>query len=111
MLVLFQYVFQAFSMMKTYVIQQHVHLFTFKTFHNFDKDGNLYVADPGNNRIRKITPAGKVITLAGDGTVGCVDATGTTARFNGPHGVAVDKNGNVYVADTFNCRIRKIVQE
>ena len=73
-----------------------------------DGAGNLYVADTGNNAIRKITPQGVVSTLAGDGEAGTRDGVGSGARFNGPLGVAVDKAGVVYVADTYNDRIRKI---
>jgi hypothetical protein len=73
-----------------------------------DSAGNVYVADDGNNRIRKITPAGVVSTFAGQTTAGAFDATGTNATFNAPNGVAVDSSGNVYVADTISNRIRKI---
>ena len=73
-----------------------------------DSSGILYVADTGNHRIRKITSEGVVTTLAGTGTAGHHDATGTEAQFHYPSGVAVDSSGNVYVADRDNNRIRKI---
>ncbi|MFI5180605.1 MAG: PKD domain-containing protein [Thermoanaerobaculia bacterium] len=74
-----------------------------------DGSGNLYVADSGNNTVRKVTPAGVVTTLAGlAGSFGSADGTGSTARFNAPGGVTVDGSGNVWVADTNNQTIRKM---
>lgn len=73
-----------------------------------DLRGNIYVADTGNNAIRRITPEGLVTTLAGDGTNGHRDGPGQTAQFNSPVGVAVDALGNVYVADTYNDCVRQI---
>jgi len=74
----------------------------------FDAAGNLYVADLGNNVIRKITATGVVSTFAGNGTAGYVDGAATVAEFNGPHGIAFDKQGNLYVADRTNSIIREI---
>ncbi|MHB8520044.1 MAG: NHL repeat-containing protein [Limisphaerales bacterium] len=74
-----------------------------------DSAGNVFVADSGNQTIRKVTPAGVVTTVAGlAGGKGSVDGTGTAARFNGPSGVALDSAGNVFVADTVNSTIRKV---
>jgi sugar lactone lactonase YvrE len=77
-----------------------------------DKVGNMFVADTGNQVVRKITSAGVVTTLAGSaGHRGNSDGTGSTARFTDPDGIAVDVAGNAYVADTLNFTIRKITPE
>ena len=77
-----------------------------------DNSGNVFVADGGNDTIRKLTLVGTnwvVTTLAGlAGISGTSDGTGSAARFNGPSGVALDSAGNVYVADTWNFTIRKL---
>ena len=74
-----------------------------------DAAGNVYVADWGNEEIRKITPDGTVPTLAGRGYWGSEDGIGTSAAFFGPTGVAVNAADNVlYVSDTRNNLIRKI---
>jgi sugar lactone lactonase YvrE len=76
-----------------------------------DRLGNLYVADTGNNAIRMVAPDGSVSTLAGGGEPGYLDGVGRAARFDGPVGVAVDREGIVYVADTYNDRIRRIARD
>src|SRR5262249_33989283 len=74
-----------------------------------DKVGNRYTADDNDDTVRKITPDGVVTTIAGAAfQSGYVNGNGGAARFNGPTGVAVDANGNVYVVDDFNQVIRKI---
>ena len=82
------------------------------TFNNpyglaLDAKGNLYVGDVSNHSIRKISVDGKVTTLAG-GRKGFSDRQGELAMFDHPYGVAVDAKNNVYVADSYNNRIRKI---
>lgn len=82
-------------------------------FHNpqgiaVDTNGIVYVADTGNNRIRRIAADGTVTTIAGDGAAGFQDGTGAQARFNAPRSIAVDRQGNLYVADTGNAAVRFI---
>jgi len=75
-----------------------------------DSAGNLYVADTLNHTIRRITPGGAVATVAGTpGASGSADGAGSVARFHGPQGLALDGGGNLYVADTNNDTIRKVV--
>ncbi|MDR1849824.1 MAG: hypothetical protein LBQ75_07275 [Zoogloeaceae bacterium] len=70
--------------------------------------GDLYVVDTANHRILKFTPKGEISTLAGK-EKGFADGEGSEARFNHPHGIVIDAAGNLYVGDTENHRIRKIV--
>jgi sugar lactone lactonase YvrE len=77
-----------------------------------DAAGNVYFTDTRQHTIRRITPAGEVGTIAGaPGTPGAVDGTGTAARFNGPAGIAVGRDGNLYVADTENHTIRRVTPQ
>jgi sugar lactone lactonase YvrE len=75
-----------------------------------DGSGNLYIADYGNNRIRKVTPAGVISTVAGNGTNGYSGDGGPAinASLSSPAGIAVDGQGNLYIADLGNERIRKV---
>ena len=77
-----------------------------------DTSGNLYVADSENDTIRKITPEGVVSTLAGSAeTQGTADGTGSAANFDWPRGIALGTNGNLYIADLGNSRIRMVTPE
>ena len=71
-----------------------------------DAANNIYVADYNNHRIRRITPAGVVTTLAGTGAAGNLNGSFAAAQFNYPCGIAIDEDGNLYVADRVNVDIR-----
>ncbi len=75
-----------------------------------DASGNIYVADASNHKIRKITPAGVVTTLAGSGVPGSANGTGSAASFNYPHGICIDAAGDLYVSESVGNRIRKVTQ-
>lgn len=76
---------------------------------NNDFQGNLFITDYGNNRIRKVSPDGIITTVAGNGTTGFSGDGGlaTAARLSSPYSASSDTQGNVFIADTFNNRIRK----
>ena len=77
-----------------------------------DSAGNIYISDSGNNRIRKVAAAtGIITTVAGNGTPGFSgdNEAATSASINTPHGVAVDSVGNLYISDSGNKRIRKVI--
>lgn len=78
----------------------------------FDGQGNLFVVDGGNNRIRKVT-AGTVSTVAGSGSTAYTGDGGpaTAAQLDQPYGVAVDASGNVFIADMFDNRVREVLSD
>ncbi|GGH14670.1 hypothetical protein FAZ19_07265 [Sphingobacterium alkalisoli] len=82
--------------------------FRHPSFVAVDASGNIFVSDQQNHRIRKITPSGVVTVFAGSGSIGSANGTGTAASFQYPMGLAFDGAGNLYVADAYNHRIRKI---
>jgi sugar lactone lactonase YvrE len=74
-----------------------------------DSEGNVFVVDRYDHTLRKVSPAGEITTLAGEaGSSGSNDGPGSAARFKSPRGVAVDRAGSLFVADTENCTIRKV---
>lgn len=73
-----------------------------------DAQGNIYVSDTYNQRIRRISATKRVTTIAGNDFAGFLDGNGTTAKFNHPSGITMDRQGNLYVPDPYNFRIRKI---
>ncbi|MHB8400419.1 MAG: NHL domain-containing protein [Bacteroidia bacterium] len=84
--------------------------FYYPQYMTFDGTGNLFIADVGNNRIRKINTLGIINTIAGTGVGGYSGDGGqaTAAKFNGPDGVTFDTKGNLYIADYSNNRIRVV---
>jgi sugar lactone lactonase YvrE len=77
-----------------------------------DKEGNIIIADTSNNRIRKLSADGLTVsTIAGSGVTGFKDGPALEAQFDGPIGVALDRKGNIYVADTYNDSVRKIATD
>ncbi|HEV2483585.1 MAG TPA: IPT/TIG domain-containing protein [Puia sp.] len=76
-----------------------------------DINGNLYVADTQNHLIRMITPDGTVSTIAGTGNPGDADGIGTAASFNQPFGICINSQGVLYVADSYNNKIRQLVAQ
>ena len=77
---------------------------------DIDASGNIYIVDNGNNVIRKVSSSGIISTFAGSGAYGSGGDGGlaTAAAFKSPWGISVDPSGNIYIADYFNHRIRKV---
>jgi outer membrane protein assembly factor BamB len=75
-----------------------------------DPGGNIFIADTGNNRVREVTPAGTITTVAGTGSAGYSGdgALATSAMLNAPRGLALDALGDLYVSDTGNNRVRRV---
>ena len=75
-----------------------------------DRSGNVFISDWNNNRVLRVTPGGIVSTIAGTKTLGFSGdgGPGAKAQLNGPHGIAVDAAGNVYIADQMNSRVRRV---
>jgi sugar lactone lactonase YvrE len=77
----------------------------------FDSNGNLFVSDENNNKIRKISVDGRVTSWAGTDSTGHRDGPSAQAEFNSPTGIAIDNKGWLYVADSNNHCIRKITPD
>ncbi|MCS7077041.1 MAG: OmpA family protein [Bacteroidia bacterium] len=76
-----------------------------------DEEGNFYIVEQWNNAIRKVSQQGVVTTIAGGKRIGYADGKGLDAQFNNPTGICIDRNHNLYIADCFNHRIRKITPD
>lgn len=75
-----------------------------------DKHNNIYVTELNNNAVRMITPEGRVVTIGGNGTLGFAEGKPGVSQFYNPTDVTVDEDGNIFIADMSNNRIRKIVK-
>src|ERR1051326_8829923 len=75
--------------------------------------GNLLIADTGNHRIREVTPDGFIKTVAGNGNAGFSGDgwPATQAQLNDPFDGAIDPSGNLYIADNYNHRVRKVIPD
>jgi DNA-binding CsgD family transcriptional regulator/sugar lactone lactonase YvrE len=75
------------------------------------RDGSIYISDTGNNRLRKVTPSGTILALAGSGIAGFLGEGGEAraSELAAPEGITLDREGDLYVADTLNLRIRELV--
>ena len=73
-----------------------------------ERDGSVLVCDNNNHSVRRVSPHGQVTTVAGNGKEGFADGVGKAARFYHPNGIIVDKQGLIYIADTFNHCIRRV---
>jgi uncharacterized protein (TIGR03437 family) len=78
-----------------------------------DPGANLFIADPGTERVREVLPSGNITTLAGNGTAGAgsEEVSASTSPLNFPMGVAVDPAGNILIADTYNHRVRLVTAD
>lgn len=78
-----------------------------------DADGNLFIADSANNRVRRVTPQGIITTVAGDGSGGFGGDGGqaTSAQLSYPSAIAADASGNLFISDYYNDRIRKVTPQ
>jgi hypothetical protein len=74
------------------------------------RDGTIYIADTGNNRLREVTPSGVIFPLAGTGAAGFAGDGGLAGRAElaAPEGIGLDGQGDLYVADTVNLRVRVV---